>query len=47
MEGVDDQNLLLGIRKHVDSVHPQDHYKDEELRDWMAAAAYTIAESKP
>lgn len=47
MEGVDDETLLRAIRKHVDSVHPLDPYRDEELRDWMAAAAYTIAESKP
>lgn len=45
MEGVDDENLLRAIRKHVDSVHPQDPYTDEELRDWMGTAAYTIAES--
>lgn len=47
MERVDDETLLGAIREHMDSVHPLDPYTDEELRDWMAAAAYTIAESKP
>jgi hypothetical protein len=46
MVGVDDEDLLRSIRKHVDSVHPQDHYTDEQLREWMGTAAYTIAESK-
>ena len=44
MEGVDHENLLCAIRQHVDSAHPQDPYTDDELRDWMAAAAYTIGE---
>lgn len=46
MQGVHDEDLLRSIRKHVDSVHPQDHYTDEQLRDWMKTAAYTIAEPK-
>jgi hypothetical protein len=44
MEGEDDDDLLRAMRKHVDSAHPRDHYTDEQLRDWMRTAAYTIAE---
>jgi predicted small metal-binding protein len=42
MQGKDDEDLLRSIRRHVDSAHPQDEYTDEELRDWMGSAAYTI-----
>lgn len=41
MEGRDDEELLRSIRKHVDTVHPQDKYTDEQLREWMATAAYS------
>jgi hypothetical protein len=44
MEGVDDEDLLRAIRKHVDSAHPRDLYTDEQLRDWMRTTSYTIAE---
>ena len=47
MEGVDDENLVRAIRKHVDSVHLLDPNTHEELQDCMGTAAYTIAESKP
>ena len=32
-----------GFENHVDSVHPEDHNTDEQLRDWMGTAAYTRA----
>jgi hypothetical protein len=44
MEGRDDKELFRSIRRHVDSVHPQDNYTDAQLREWMTAAAYTIDE---
>jgi hypothetical protein len=46
MEGEDDEDLLRVIQQHVDSAHPRDRYTDEQLRDWMRTAAYTIAEAQ-
>ena len=42
LEGRDDEELLRSIRKHADTVHPQDKYPDEQLREWMMTAAYTV-----
>lgn len=42
MEGRDDEELLRSIRPHVETVHPQDKYTDDQLRDWMMTAAYTL-----
>ena len=42
MEGHDDEELLRSIRKHVDTVHPEDRYTDEQLREWMRMAAFTV-----
>ncbi len=44
MQGVDDEELFRSIRRHVDTVHPQDEYTDEQLREWMLTAAYSIKE---
>ena len=44
MEGRDDEELFRSIRRHVDTVHPQDKYTDAQLREWMTAVAYTIDE---
>lgn len=42
MVGADDEELFRSIRIHVDTVHPQDTYTDDDLRKWMATAAYTV-----
>lgn len=42
MEGRDDEELFRSIRRHVDTVHPEDEYTDAQLREWMLMAAYTI-----
>ena len=42
IEGRDDDELFQAIRKHVDTVHPEDPYTDEQSREWMASAAYTV-----
>ena len=42
MAGRDDEELFRSIRGHVDTVHPEDTYTDDQLREWMATAAYTL-----
>lgn len=44
MQGRDDEELFRSIRQHVDAVHPDDIYTDDQLREWMATAAYTVDE---
>ena len=42
MEGRDDDELLRAIRRHVDEVHPDDAFTDQQLKEWMAQNAYTV-----
>lgn len=42
MQGRDDEELFRSIRRHVNTVHPEDEYTDAQLREWMLMAAYTI-----
>ena len=44
MQGRDDEELLRSIRRHVDTVHPEESYTDDQLIEWMATAAYTVDE---
>jgi predicted small metal-binding protein len=44
MEGRNDEELFRSIRRHVDTVHPQEKFADDELMEWMTTAAYTVDE---
>jgi predicted small metal-binding protein len=46
MEGANDDELFRAVRHHANTVHPTDKYTDEQLKDWMATAAYTVRDPR-
>jgi predicted small metal-binding protein len=42
MEGANDDELFRAVRHHANTIHPTDKYTDEQLKDWMATAAYIV-----